>query len=118
MPNYSHRVHLQEKVETQNRVTGAISHAWATFYIDGDSDKPCDELPAEVLTGPGKEAISADAKRAEASARITLPWFPGLLPTMRILWEGRVFDITSIELDRTARMEYRLICKDGLTDGE
>lgn len=114
---YTHRVHLQEKVETQSPVTGSITHTWATFHINGESDKPADALPAEVLTGPGKEPIAADAKQAMTTARINLPWFPGLLPTMRILWQGRTFDITSIEVDRTARMQYRLTCSDGLTDG-
>lgn len=118
MANYAHRVHLQEKVETQDPVTGSITHAWTTFYIDGNSDKPADSVPAEVLTGPGKEQIAADAKQAQTTARINLPWFAGLLPTMRILWDGRVYDITSIEIDRTARMQYRLTCTDGLTDGE
>lgn len=115
---YRHRVHLQEKVEVRNPVTGSVTHSWQTFYIDGNSDSPADELPAEVLTGPGKEPIAADAKQSETAARITMPWFPGLLPTMRILWDGFVYDITSIELDRTARMQYRVTCKDGLTDGE
>lgn len=115
---YSHRIHIQAKVETQDPVNGDISHSWETFHIDGNSDKPLDECPAEVLTGPGREPVLADAKQAETTARINLPWFPGLLPTMRILWDGRVYNITSISVDRTARLQYRLTCTDGLSDGQ
>lgn len=112
---YRHRIEIQEKVETQDSETGDVGHTWETFYLD--SDTPCDEVPAEVLTGPGREFNAADAKQAETTARVAFRWFPGLLPTMRILWDGKVYDIVSIETDLTARREYRLRCKDGVTDG-
>ena len=112
---YRHRVHIQEKVETQDSETGAISHTWETVYLD--SDTPLDSVPAEVLTGPGRELAAADTKLAETTARIQMRWFAGLDAAMRILWDGRVYDILSIETDETARREYRLRVKDGLTDG-
>jgi SPP1 family predicted phage head-tail adaptor len=76
-----------------------------------------ENVPAEVLTGPGREFNAADAKQAETTARINLRWFPGLLPDMRIRWEGQRYDILSIETDVTARKEYRLRCKQGANDG-
>lgn len=113
---YRHRVHIQEKVAgAQDPLTGAVPYSWATVYLD--SDTPLDEYPAEVLTGKGKEFYAADAKQAETVARIQMPWFPGLDPTMRILWDGKVYNITSIETDATARRQYRVNCEDGLTDG-
>ncbi len=112
---YRHRIELQEKVEEQDSETGALSHTWATAYLD--SDTPLDQVPAEVLTGPGREFNAADAKQAETSARINLRWFPGLLATWRVVWEGKAYDILSIETDATARREYRLRCKEGVTDG-
>jgi SPP1 family predicted phage head-tail adaptor len=89
---------------------------WATVWLDSNTE--LDSVPAEVLTGPGREFIQSSAKQAETTARINFRWFPGLLPTMRILWDGKVYDITSIETDATARREYRLRCKDGLSDGD
>lgn len=112
---YRHRIEFQRKVETQNPQTGAISYTWQTVWLD--SDTPLNAVPAEVLTGPGRELYAADAKQAETTARINLRWFPGLLPTWRVLWDGKVYDITSIETDATARREYRLRCKDGVNDG-
>ena len=86
-------------------VTG---YTWSTLFAN---------LPAEVLTGPGREFNAADAKQTETSARINLDWFPGLLSDMKIVWEGKSFDILSIETDVTARLEYRLRCKEGTNDG-
>lgn len=71
-----------------------------------------DSVPAEVMTGPGREMHAAGTKLAETAARINMRWFPGLSPAMRILWDGHTFDILSIETDLTARREYRLRCKD------
>jgi head-tail adaptor len=112
---YRHRIHIQEPIDTQDPVDGSIARTWETVYWD--SDTPLDDVPCEVLTGPGRELHSADTKLAETTARINVRWFEGLLPTMRILWDGKVYDILSIETDVTARREYRLHCKDGLTDG-
>lgn len=111
---YRHRVEIQESVEAQDPVTGGISTYWATVYLD--TDTPLDSVPAEVLTGPGRELIAADAKQAEVSARIQMRWFPGLLPTMRILWDGNPYEIISIETDATARREYRVKCSTGILD--
>jgi SPP1 family predicted phage head-tail adaptor len=110
-----HRVEIQEKVEGQDSETGDLSHSWATVYLDPNT--PLDAVPAEVLTGPGREFNAANAKQAEADARITLRWFPGLLPTMRVVWQSLPYDIISIETDATGRREYRLRCKEGVNDG-
>lgn len=108
-------VKFQEKAEVFDSETGDVSHQWVTAYLD--SNTPLDSVPAEVLTGPGREMKAADAKQSETSARINVRWFNGLSPAWRILWDGRVYDIISIETDRTARLEWRLICKDGVNDG-
>lgn len=110
-----HRIHIQQQQQTQNTTTGEITTAWATVVLDDGT--PLNAVPAEVLTGPGRELLAAGAKQAETTARINLRWFPGLLPTMRVLWDGRVYNITSLETDATGRREWRLRCSDGLTDG-
>lgn len=112
---YRHRVGIQEPVDAQDATTGVITRTWATVSLD--SDTPLDSVPASVMTGPGRELHAAGTKLAETSARISLRWFAGLTEAMRIVWDGRVFDILSIETDETARREYRLRVKDGLTDG-
>lgn len=111
-----HRIEFQEKVQAQDPDTGEITISWQAVTFSGRSD-----VPAEVLTGPGRELIAADAPQAETTARINCRWFPVdrlELYTWRILWDGRVYNITSAETDATARREWRLRCSDGLTDGQ
>ncbi|MGU1979351.1 phage head closure protein [Pseudomonas aeruginosa] len=111
-----HRIQFQRQVHTQDPVTGEVITTWETVLFSGHSD-----VPAEVLTGPGRELIAADATQAETTARINCRWFPIErleLYTWRILWDGRVYNITSAETDATARREWRLRCSDGLTDGQ
>lgn len=110
-----HRVEIQRKEYTQDPETGAGLYTWQTVYLD--SNTPLDSVPAEVLTGPGRELRAEGTKYAETSARITLRWFEGLQSDWRILWDGKVYDIISIETDATARREYRLNVKDGVNDG-
>lgn len=103
-----HRITLQRRVDTLAPSGQVVGHTWADVLEDE---------PAEVLTGQGREFNAADMKQAETDARITMRWRPDVDTTMRILWEGRRFDILSIELDATARRELRIRVKEGLTDG-
>lgn len=112
---YRHRIEFQVRTETQDPTTGDITHEWETASLD--SDTPLDSVPAEVLTGPGREFYSANAKQSEIAARIQCRWFPGLLQSWRVLWDGQVFDILSIETDATGRREYRLRVAAGVNDG-
>lgn len=116
---YRHRVAVQAKVEAQDPITGDITYTWATVELESGSSSgiPLAAVPAEVLRGPGREFDAANEKQAETTARINLRWFPGLLPTMRIVWQGQPFDILSIESDAADRREYRVRCREGVTDG-
>lgn len=104
-----HRVDIEHKEPEYTSGGEEVGFVWAPVYED---------VPAEVLTGPGREFNAADAKQAETTDRINIRWFPGLTPAMRVVWEGKKFDILSIETDVTARKEYRLRCKEGASDGE
>jgi hypothetical protein len=37
---------------------------------------------------------------------------------MRILWDGNIYNIKSIETDLSGRQEYRLRCSAGNNDGQ
>jgi head-tail adaptor len=108
-----HRVEFQAQVVTQDS-DGETDLTWSTAEVDG---LLLDCVPAEVLTGPGREFFAADSKRAQAVARITVRWFPGLSAAWRVVWEGRTFNIESIETDATARRDLRLRCSEGVNDG-
>jgi SPP1 family predicted phage head-tail adaptor len=111
-----HRVTIQEQIESQDSNTGAIAVTWETVWLDSNTELA--NVPAEVLTGPGKEMFQAEARQGEIAARINMRWFPGLTQKMRVLWDNQVFNIQSIETDPTARREYRLRCVAGVNDGQ
>lgn len=94
-----HRIDIQQVAEEQDPETGAVGNVWVSLYTN---------VPAEVLTGVGKEFVQSASLQAQYSARINLRWFPGLHTKMRIVWDGNTYDIVSIETDATARQEYRL----------
>lgn len=110
-----HRIEFQVLTDgARNPVTGDFSTEWVTAQL---GSKLLSSVPAEVLTGPGREFIESSAKQAETTARISLRWFPGLLETWRVLWDGKIYNITSIETDATARRDYYLRCEAGVNDG-
>lgn len=111
-----HRVAIQELVETQDSNTGAVTRAWENVVLG--SGATLSSVPAEVLTGAGREFVQAGATQGEEVARINMRWFPGLTQKMRVVWDTKVFNITSIETDMTARREYRLRCQAGISDGQ
>lgn len=104
-----HRVTIQELVEVQNTTTGAVTREWEDFLAD---------IPAEVLTGAGREFVQSGATQSEIAARINMRWFPGLTQKYRIVWDTNIYNILSIETDMTGRQEYRLKCKAGVSDGQ
>lgn len=105
---YRHRVTIEQQMETRGEMGGVIV-TWVPF---------ANNVPAEVLTGPGRDAIAADAQQADVSARINLRYLPGLTGKMRIVWDGRLFNIIGEpDLDPTARREWRCKCSAGISDG-
>jgi head-tail adaptor len=112
---YRHRVSVEEQVEAQDAATGAITRAWVPVAL-GSSDT-AEAIPANVLTGPGREAQMAGTMQHEAPIRVAFRWFPGLTTKMRLVWDGKPYNILSIETDETARREYRVACSGGVNDG-
>ncbi|CAM4078425.1 Phage head-tail adapter protein [Bordetella tumbae] len=111
-----HRITFERPVHIKNEETGSVRTVWEVAIVGG---KPMVDVPAEVLTGAGRELMAADARQAQTTARINLRWFPVdrlELAKWRILWDGRQLGIVSAETDITARREWRLRCEDGVRD--
>lgn len=107
---YRHVIDLQHKILGEpDPLSGHQAETWASF-----SAQP---IPAEVLTGPGRELRAAGAEMAETDARIAMPYLPGVTQQMRVLWDGKIYNITGIEYDATARREIRITCVEGRNDG-
>lgn len=110
-----HRITFQAQEQQQDSETGEVVLVWVDVTLpDGTL---LVDVPAEVLTGPGREFRAAAATQGETTARVNLRWFPGLELTWRLLWQGQPYNISSAETDATARKEWRLRCENGVTDG-
>lgn len=105
---YRHRVTIERQIELRDSMGGVVVQ-WVMF---------ADGVPAEVLTGPGRDAIAADQQQADVAARINMRYLPGLTGKMRIVWDGRTFNIIGDpDLDPTGRREWRCKCSAGIGDG-
>lgn len=109
-----HVVSLEYPVETVDG-NGFKQVNWLPAFADGVA---LNSVHAVVFTGEGREPIADNAKQAQISLRVKIRWFPGLQQNWRLIWDGRIYDIYSIETDATARREYRLRCTGGLTSGQ
>ena len=117
-----HRVTFASKGEPLRDENGYIvpgSGGWRPVVLA--NGLRLENVPAEVLTGHGREFQGGNATQAEVSARVNLRWFPispTVLASWRLVWDGQMFNIQSAEMDATARREWRLRCVDGPSEGQ
>lgn len=107
---YRHRVDIDRRIDTP-LPDGGIDTTWVLF---------AERVPAEIAPLSAKELVVAQATQSEATTRITIPWMPGMLPTMRIRRrdDGRVYNIAGVvEDNRSGREWITLPCSEGLNDG-
>lgn len=119
MPDLSSR--LRHRIDFQVQDVDRDSEGVETLtWIDAVTEDGVimTEVPAEVLTGPGREGIRSGQKQSDVAARITCRWFPGLRSSWRIVWDDQIYDIESWDLDRTGRREYRIVCRTGKNGGQ
>lgn len=103
-----HRVTIQSRGETRDADGGSVP-AWVDFAVD---------VPAEFLSGPGREFLAAESIRAETVGRFQMRFLDGVTAAHRVLWNGKVWDIKAPPIvDRTAQREMTLLVGQGLTDG-
>ena len=111
---YRQRIVIKDRVETRGSA-GEVIVTWVDAFPAATA---LGGIPAEVLTGQGRELRAAGAPEAETAARINFRHLPGVKQTQRVEWDGFVFNIRSIEFDATARSEIRLMCTAGVNDGQ
>ena len=112
-----HRVTFQRQVAERDS-EGVLQVSWQDVWLD--SETALIDVPAEVLTGPGREFLQSGQMQSDVAARITCRWFPGgPLSSWRVLWDGRVFNVKGDpDTDATGRREWRFKVTAGLNDGQ
>lgn len=74
-------------------------------------------LWAQVQPTGGKEITVGGALRAESIFTVTTRYYAGIVPKMRILFEGQIFEIVNINDTDQRHRELVMTCQAGLTGG-
>lgn len=76
-------------------------------------------IPASIEPLSAREFIQSQAEQAQVTARITIRYRDGLVPTMRILHKSRIYNPTGFLEDKDSGIEYITIpVSEGVNDGE
>jgi SPP1 family predicted phage head-tail adaptor len=91
----------------QNSETGETSKEWSTF----------DRVAAAVEPLSGKEFIAAQANQSKVSTRITIRYLAGVNAGMRIVEDGKIYNIEAVLPDKNSGIRYlTLLVSDGVND--
>lgn len=111
---YRQRIRLQLKGEGTTGPLGTIPGSWA----DWEPSPGVVDIPAQVVPLSGRDFIAAGEKQSEVTARIEIRWLPGVLDTMRVLFDDEVYAIAAVLPDPTARRHLTLMVSKGVTNGQ
>jgi SPP1 family predicted phage head-tail adaptor len=92
------RITIQQPAETRNAI-GESVQTWSTFAtrwasVDGLSSR---------------EFLLQGQQQTEITHRVRLRYVPGMTSRMRIVWRGRVLEVTSL-LEHRNRSEHEALC--------
>jgi SPP1 family predicted phage head-tail adaptor len=102
-----HRITLQSQGQVRGE-DGEAEQGWADFAVN---------VPASVVPLSGREFMAAGELQGEVQARIAIRWMPGVLDTMRALFDGKVYAIRAVLPDPTGRRHITLMVSGGVADG-
>lgn len=104
-----HRISLQQLAVAQDPDSGEeLPQAWVEWA------KPW----ARIEPLSARELIAAQAAHSEVSGRIVIRHRDGVVPTMRIVYRGKVYSIHGVLPDTKSGLEYlTLLVSEGVRDG-
>ncbi len=104
---YRHRITLQAFTVSRDPL-GGDTKTWVDWHKD---------VPAEVVPLSGREFTAASAEHGQVTARMEIPYLPGVLGSMRAVFDGTVYAIRAVLPDPTARNYINLMVDAGVSDG-
>jgi len=72
---------------------------------------------AAVWPLKGRELFAAQAAKSETTVRFNTRWIAGLSESMRIVYNGKNYDITGLIDIGERHVEYDIMAKTGLSEG-
>lgn len=107
-PRLIHRVTLQNRVYAKDS-DGNDELTWVDFVTNE---------PAEVAFLSGREFIAARSNQSQVVARATINWRSGITPSMRLIFDGQLYNIEAVLPDPSARRWLTLMLNGGVSDGQ
>jgi len=105
-----HRITIQERVITQDPTTGAAVERYKTKHTG---------VPASIEPLNGREFLSAEQLRAEIRAKIMVRSGLDVLPTDRIKFQAKVYEVQAVLDDPTFKRHQELMVSEGVRrDGD
>lgn len=105
---FSHRVLIQQQETTRD--SDGVEH---TAWIDVAT------VWASVEPLSAREFIQSGQTQSAVTARITMRYREGMLPTMRLVHRGEIFNIAGLLPDKVSGLEYITIpVSAGVNDGQ
>lgn len=101
------RITIQRQVTTKNGLGEAVV-SWQTF---------ADNIAASIEPLQGREFWEQQQLQGEISLRVRIRYWPGVKPSMRVLYGERILDIRSVIDPRDQHIEMQLMCSEGVTRG-
>ena len=104
------RITFQAPGLVQDPATGEMLPGWVPVW---------ESVPASVQPLSARDLIAAQAGQSEASGRMVIRYRAGVLPTMRILHRGDIYNIQGPPMpDPVSGLEYlTILVAKGLNDG-
>lgn len=102
-----HRVTFQEKTATADEYGGQVV-TWADIATN---------IAASINPLSMRELMAAQAVQNEGQFRIVTRYVSGVVPSMRIVFGERVFNIVSVLNYGERNTELQFLCSEGLAKG-
>ncbi|HDR1907264.1 TPA: phage head closure protein [Pasteurella multocida] len=98
-----HRITLQKQVNTLNEF-GATVTEWQDFAV----------VWAEIKPFFGREYFAAQQMQSEITTQIFIRYLPEVLPTMRVKFGERFFEIVSVINANERNIYLQLMCRENV----
>lgn len=99
-----HYITIEQKTVTRDAY-GAETVTWATFAQPWADIRPLN----------GQELIAAQAVQSEITGKIIIRYIAGVVPSMRISYQGKHYDIKAVIDPLLQHRELQLLISEGLT---
>lgn len=104
-----HRVDIEEQQHEQDPATGEVTTTWESVW---------QSVPASIEPLSAREFIAAQSTQSQVAVRIVVRHRDGLNAAMRVVHNGKVYNIHGILSDPVSGQDYvTLPCSEGVSDG-